>query len=870
MPVALKDFVKNLEDSGVVSPSKLQNFLPPKAAPKDARELARDLVRSKTLTRYQAQEIYLGRARGLILGSYTILDKIGAGGMGQVFKAEHRRMERIVAIKILPAVMTKDAAAVARFEREVRAAAKLEHPNIVTAHDSDESGGVHFLVMQLVEGSDLSALVKKSGPLGVEKAVDYILQVARGLDYAHEQGVIHRDIKPANLLVDAKGTVKILDMGLARLENKVGGDAATAAELTASGTIMGTVDYMAPEQALNTKHADGRSDIYSLGCTLHYLLVGKAPYDGETLMEKLLAHREQQIPDLSADGLVPAELQTIFEQMIAKHPADRYASMREVVQALEQCRAQLSEPSLAPPKSSSESLSALTFLRDVSLAPRKPASRSGQKQSTLKDSGRAATVQVHAKRSRWRWAALAGAVLLLAVGGFAGWRAWHVPATEQIAGATVNAQPSTEKASAPSLDLLDPANIPATERYDWQPKELVAVLGERRGSHGGPGAGYGNPSAVKFSPDGSRLVSAGHCFQGLRLWDPKTMQLIAGFGQHGQFHYGLQFSADGNVLSGVEIGGQDKMWNLAGKQPTPGRWQSPGGGTRFFWSNELKMWVTAFPTDVTLWAPTDGQPIQKVSYPIGPIGQAALVSVSPNGRRAAIGTVQGFLQCYDLSPTKITPTEPVTTAENAAPRIITWTPTGDSIAVALPAGPIEIWNVESNPPTLRNTIPCPTMATSLDYSADGKRLAAGGPTGVARVWQLDTDPLAEPIELQAEATAVKAAIAPDGSTLATLGEPGMVRIWDLKQSPPAEMFPPSGHRGFVNTVAFSPDGKHLASTGYDQTIRFWDLSGARPCARDKLSPRINCPRCWKLPNFDTRRTARPFSPAAEARRMPGT
>jgi serine/threonine-protein kinase len=263
MPVALSDFVKNLEDSGIVSPSKLQNFLPPMAAPKDAQELAKQLVRSKALTRYQAQEVYLGRAQGLIPGSYTILDKIGAGGMGQVFKAQHRRMDRVVAIKILPAAMTKDAAAAARFEREVRAAARLNHPNIVIAHDSDESGGVCFLVMEHVDGSDLSALVKKSGPVGVPKAVDYILQAARGLQYAHEQGVVHRDIKPANLLLDNKGTVKILDMGLARLENTVGGDADTAAELTASGTIMGTVDYMAPKQALNTKHANAQSDIYA-------------------------------------------------------------------------------------------------------------------------------------------------------------------------------------------------------------------------------------------------------------------------------------------------------------------------------------------------------------------------------------------------------------------------------------------------------------------------------------------------------------------------------------------------------------------------------------------------------------------------------
>ena len=182
MAVALEQFVKQLADSGVIAPGKLENFVPPKATPKDAQELARQLVKSKHLTKFQAQEIYQGRAKSLILGNYTILDKIGAGGMGQVFKAQHRRMDRIVAIKMLPKNVAKDAATVARFEREVRAAAKLSHPNIVAAYDADEANGVHFLVMEYVEGSDLSALVKKNGPLSVAKAVNYILQAARGLN----------------------------------------------------------------------------------------------------------------------------------------------------------------------------------------------------------------------------------------------------------------------------------------------------------------------------------------------------------------------------------------------------------------------------------------------------------------------------------------------------------------------------------------------------------------------------------------------------------------------------------------------------------------------------------------------------------------
>ena len=367
MAIALEQFVKQLQDSGVLAPGKLESFVPPKAHPKDVQELARQLVQQKHLTKFQAQEIYLGRAKSLLLGNYTLLDKIGAGGMGQVFKAEHRRMKRLVAIKTLPKAVTKDAAAVARFEREVEAAAKLEHSNIVTAYDADQAGDVHFLVMQYVEGSDLAAIVKKNGPLPVAQAVGYILQAACGLDYAHKHGVIHRDIKPANLLLSSEGTVKILDMGLARLS---GGDMATQAELTGTGSIMGTVDFMAPEQALSTKHADARADVYSLGCTLYYLLAGQPLYDGETLMAKMLAHREGPLPELRrARPEVPPRLDAIFHKMVAKRVEDRWQTMSEVIAALEQANAGEQSASSLPPPIAESGAGVLTFLKEATTHP---------------------------------------------------------------------------------------------------------------------------------------------------------------------------------------------------------------------------------------------------------------------------------------------------------------------------------------------------------------------------------------------------------------------------------------------------------------------------------------------------------------------
>lgn len=338
MPLTRQQFVEQLQLSGIMTAEALTLFEEPQDSNNEtAEQFAEQLIQQKKLTQFQSQMIFQGHGDRLLLGEYLLLDKIGAGGMGQVFLAEHRRMERRVALKTLPDTLTQDAQAIHRFHREVQASAKLSHPNIVTAHDAGESKGIHYFVMEHVQGTDLASLVKEHGSLTITQAVNFIMQTATGLEYAHNKGIIHRDIKPDNILLDQEGIIKILDMGLARIDSEAGDQAKT--QLTQTGNVIGTVNYMSPEQAQDTHAADARSDIYSLGCMLHFLLTGESVYDGDSVINRILAHRDKPIPSLSVNHAhIPPELDAVFQKMVAKQPEDRYQSMIDVINDLQACK----------------------------------------------------------------------------------------------------------------------------------------------------------------------------------------------------------------------------------------------------------------------------------------------------------------------------------------------------------------------------------------------------------------------------------------------------------------------------------------------------------------------------------------------------
>src|SRR5438477_4642678 len=299
--------------------------------PQKPDQLAKALVRAGMLTGFQAEKLLVGRWRGfLISGKYRLLERLGAGGMGAVYLCEHILMGRRVALKVLPIVQAEDPAALARFYREAKAVARLDHPNIVRAYDIDREDKLHFLVLEFIDGVNLHDFVKKNGTLAPARAAHYIRQAALGLQHAHEAGLVHRDIKPGNLLLDRQGVVKLLDMGLARFFDD---DSGTFTREFEQGYSIGTADYMAPEQTRDHR-VDIRADIYSLGGTFYYLLAGKSPFHDGTIHQKMIWHQVRQPkPIRSRRSDVPEGLARVMEKMLAKEPARRFQTPLQIAEA---------------------------------------------------------------------------------------------------------------------------------------------------------------------------------------------------------------------------------------------------------------------------------------------------------------------------------------------------------------------------------------------------------------------------------------------------------------------------------------------------------------------------------------------------------
>ena len=335
-PTSNDEFLDLVRKSKLVDESRLNLYLDQLAAnrevPADPAQTATLLVRDGLLTHFQAEQVLLGKWRKFNIGKYRVLERLGSGGMGNVYLCEHPLMRRLVAIKVLPTARAVDPTALERFYLEARAVAALDHPNIVRAHDVDRDEQLYFLVMEHIDGSNLQEIVRISGPMDPVRASHYIRQAAFGLQHAHEAaGLIHRDIKPGNILVDRNGVVKVLDMGLGRFFDE------TEDDLVARGedSILGTADYVAPEQAVDSSDVDIRADIYSLGATFYFLLTARTPFLEGTVAQKLIWHQTRKPKALRLlRPELPAELIAIVEKMMAKDKTQRFQNPAQVAEAL--------------------------------------------------------------------------------------------------------------------------------------------------------------------------------------------------------------------------------------------------------------------------------------------------------------------------------------------------------------------------------------------------------------------------------------------------------------------------------------------------------------------------------------------------------